>query len=76
MLDQLRGDLLRLGTSDAELIVAWRNQCLLTGRRVAIDDHGRRIEGTCLGIDDDGALRLQTAAGPQRIISGIVAEYS
>lgn len=33
---------------------------------------GDRVEGTALGIDDDGALRLRTAHGVERVISGEV----
>ncbi len=76
VLEQLRRDLERLKLHDDELINSWRNQCLLTGRQVVLDNHDRRIEGTCLGIDDDGALRLQTSFGPQRVMSGVVAEFS
>ncbi len=75
VLHHLRGDLERLGANDRRLIDTWRAQCLLTGRHIVLDDHQRRIEGTCLGIDDDGALRIQTSFGPQRVLSGVVVEF-
>lgn len=38
-----------------------------------LSDFADPLEGLCLGIDSDGALLLQTAAGTQRIISGEVS---
>lgn len=71
----LRGierDLALLGDSDPALPARWRRLCLLSGRSVAIYNGGRAVAGTCLGIDDDGALLLQTEAGPRRFLGGVV----
>lgn len=75
VLERLRRDLERLAAGDPSLLAVWRSQSLLTGRQVVVDDHQRRIAGTCLGIDDDGALRLLTPAGPQRVLSGVVTAF-
>lgn len=40
----------------------WRALSVLDGRRVTVDAPGDRYEGTCAGIDDDGALLLDRVA--------------
>jgi BirA family biotin operon repressor/biotin-[acetyl-CoA-carboxylase] ligase len=61
-----------LGDDPLQLIQQCRLQCYLTGRFLSLNDGVREISGTCLGIDDDGALRLETAAGEQRCVAGVV----
>jgi BirA family biotin operon repressor/biotin-[acetyl-CoA-carboxylase] ligase len=46
--------------------------CGLRGGNVSVVFGHRRIAGLCQGIDDDGSLVIQTAAGPQRCFSGVV----
>ncbi|MFG0333905.1 MAG: biotin--[acetyl-CoA-carboxylase] ligase [Maioricimonas sp. JB049] len=75
LLVQIDGDMTALAGQPADLQSRWRNLCLLSGRFVTINDGRRRIEGTCLGIDDDAALLVQTALGPQRIYSGVVEVF-
>lgn len=66
--DQL-ADFLR----DRSLLAArWRQRCLLTGRSVMINNGQRSVTGTCLGIEDDGALLVETIAGPQRFFGGTI----
>lgn len=72
-LDRLLG---LLATRDRRLQSLWRQLCLLTGRSLVVEDAGRTISGTCLGIDDDGALRVQTGVSVERLFSGIVVEYT
>jgi BirA family biotin operon repressor/biotin-[acetyl-CoA-carboxylase] ligase len=50
----------------------WRALCLLTGRCITIRYGAQSTTGTCLGVEDDGALLLQTLAGPQRYYGGTV----
>ncbi len=74
----LRGvdsDLASLDAGDPDLAARWRRLCLLSGRSVALHDGARSIAGTCLGIDDDGALLLQTEAGPRRFLGGVVEAF-
>ena len=40
--------------------------------RLSLPD-GAVLDGLCLGVDDDGALRLQTVGGVRRIHSGDVS---
>lgn len=49
--------------------------CLLTGRTVQIESGRQRLAGLCRGIDDQGALLVQTAAGQESIRSGSVLSW-
>lgn len=51
----------------------WEHFSALTGRSVIVVDTGARIAGVVKGIDEDGALLLETAAGTQRILTGDVS---
>jgi BirA family transcriptional regulator, biotin operon repressor / biotin---[acetyl-CoA-carboxylase] ligase len=51
----------------------WEHFSALTGRSVIVVDTGARIAGVVKGIDADGALLLETAAGTQRILTGDVS---
>jgi BirA family biotin operon repressor/biotin-[acetyl-CoA-carboxylase] ligase len=72
LLRRIERDLSALAAADPGLPDRWRRLCYLTGRSVAVNDGARSIAGTCLGVDDDGALRLQTEAGPRRFFGGVV----
>jgi len=51
---------------------AWERYDWLRGQRISVDAADRIVTGICQGIDDDGALILQTDAGRQRILSGSI----
>lgn len=61
-----------IGTNDTELLARWRSRCYLTERLVQVDTTTRQLTGICQGIDDDGALLLQTDGGTERCFSGII----
>jgi BirA family biotin operon repressor/biotin-[acetyl-CoA-carboxylase] ligase len=44
------------------------------GKRVRIHENGSDFEGTTEGLDSAGFLRVQTAEGPQTVLSGTVRE--
>ena len=52
---------------------AWERYSALTGRRVTVLDGETRIAGVVRGIDSEGALILETDAGPERILTGDVS---
>ena len=54
---------------------AWRQRCLLTGRTVQIDLPQRQISGVCLGIDDEGALQVDSEGKVERCFSGVVTSW-
>ena len=66
-------DLLHAGRF-AEVLEGWRNYFKMQGSRVRVGGPGtaREIEGTVTGIDDGGALLLESSAGPERVLAGDV----
>jgi BirA family biotin operon repressor/biotin-[acetyl-CoA-carboxylase] ligase len=66
-------ELLRDGFSP--LAAAYRRRCLLTGKMLTVLAGGQRILGRCRGIDDHGALILQTEAGPQPLLAGTIESW-
>jgi BirA family biotin operon repressor/biotin-[acetyl-CoA-carboxylase] ligase len=56
---------------------AWRAADYLRGRAVRLDEAAGPVTGTALGIDADGALLIETAAGARRrIVAGDVSVRS
>lgn len=41
------------------LLDQWRAYCMLTGRTVSVETHGRRIVGKCEGVDEEGVLLIR-----------------
>lgn len=57
------------------LVARYRPLCSLSGTFVTLHrEDGRTISGPCLGIDADGALVLDTAAGPIHLVSGSLTD--
>ncbi|MEX0606659.1 MAG: biotin--[acetyl-CoA-carboxylase] ligase, partial [Halofilum sp. (in: g-proteobacteria)] len=54
-------------------LAQWRELDVLQGREVRLDAPGGAIAGVAQGIDEDGALRLGTASGTRRFLSGDVS---
>jgi BirA family biotin operon repressor/biotin-[acetyl-CoA-carboxylase] ligase len=52
--------LTQIATSDSLLIESARAACVLTGKIVTLRDGERTTTGECIGVADDGALRLKT----------------
>ncbi|MGH8370728.1 MAG: bifunctional biotin--[acetyl-CoA-carboxylase] ligase/biotin operon repressor BirA [Gammaproteobacteria bacterium] len=48
----------------------WRALDQIAGREVVLQQHERRITGTALGVDQDGALLLRSGGETQRFVSG------
>lgn len=76
LLRQLDEDLRSLAASDLSLPERWRNLCVLRDRTVSLDTGQQQVTGLCLGIAEDGALRLQTASGEQRLYGGVVSRIA
>jgi len=70
-IDRLYQDYLQSGS--APIMAAWTALCDLTGRRVSVDCNRRIIEGVMTGLDEDGALLVETDDGTQeRVYAGDV----
>jgi BirA family biotin operon repressor/biotin-[acetyl-CoA-carboxylase] ligase len=59
----------------AALRVRWQHRCLLSGRTVRVQSSPETLTGRCLGIDDQGALLLQTETGRRSLVSGTVLAW-
>jgi BirA family biotin operon repressor/biotin-[acetyl-CoA-carboxylase] ligase len=64
-----------IGHRDQELWTQWRQRCLLTDRTVQLDLGTRNVVGRCRGIDDDGALLIETANETERCFAGVVTRF-
>ena len=53
----------QIGAGDASLVKAARGACVLTGKTVTLRDGDRVTTGECVGLSDNGALRLRTDSG-------------
>jgi BirA family biotin operon repressor/biotin-[acetyl-CoA-carboxylase] ligase len=60
----------QLATAPVEIGRRANGACLQHGRTLTIESGHNRVTGRCVGIADDGALLLETDAGPQRFYSG------
>lgn len=52
---------------------AWEKHDWLRGQKISVEQADGHLNGVCQGIDNDGALILQTGAGRQRITSGSIS---
>jgi BirA family biotin operon repressor/biotin-[acetyl-CoA-carboxylase] ligase len=43
------------------------------GASIRVNAHGESIEGVFSGLDEDGALLLETPSGVQRVLAGDVS---
>lgn len=62
-----------LAENDPQLAVDQRAVCFLTDRTVEVDSGHRLVRGVCRGIDEDGALIVQTSSSVERVLSGVVS---
>ncbi len=60
-------------TGFAALRNAWEQRNAYAGLPVRISGEARELVGTCLGVDEDGALRLATETGETRVLAGEVS---
>ncbi len=72
VLQHLELEFTRLSEGSLSVSQRFRERCWLNGRSVSIDSGFAAIQGLCDGIDEEGALLVQTAAGVERILSGTV----
>lgn len=59
----------------APLHTAWQSRCFLTGRTVQLQFGQQMHVGRCLGIDESGALVLQTERGRQAFAAGSILQF-
>jgi len=66
-------DLFRQPT--ASLADQWRAYHLLQGMEIELEVYSKTVTGTCVGIDDDGALLLETEEGTSRFLGGVIQRF-
>ncbi|TWU24527.1 biotin--[acetyl-CoA-carboxylase] ligase [Bythopirellula polymerisocia] len=76
ILQSLAGRLENLATGCLDLRKDWQKRCLLTGQTIQVEQDKRQLSGLCHGIDEDGALALETDLGLERCLSGTVTHFS
>jgi BirA family biotin operon repressor/biotin-[acetyl-CoA-carboxylase] ligase len=72
VLRNLEDQLALLNRNIPQVVDDCRQYCLLSGQRVTCQIGSRQVRAVCDGIDEDGALRLVTPSGVERIVSGQV----
>jgi BirA family biotin operon repressor/biotin-[acetyl-CoA-carboxylase] ligase len=65
-----------LAAGDPALPTRWRSRCVLSGKRVELKAAERTVHGMCRGIDDEGALLLETASGVEKLFAGVLVRAS
>ena len=53
----------------------WPKHCLLTDKQVTLSTGSSQVTGRCHGIDDNGALVLETSVGHQSFFGGVVQSW-
>ena len=64
-----------IGHRDDELRSRWRERCFLTNRQVEMDLGSRQISGRCRGINDDGALVIESDSGVEVCYAGSITQF-
>ena len=73
LLNELHDVMRRFGTFGfAVFAKQWADYNWLQGREVIIDQADKQVLGTAAGVDEDGALLVDTADGQIRVVSGSV----
>ena len=67
--------LAQLASDDPRLFRDWQQLNLLVSRKISVTTDGRATDGTCVEIAADGALVVNTPAGPRRLYSGTVTAF-
>lgn len=72
-LQQIEHRIASVVSNSADLSESWRARCMLEGRTLSIDLGPQRITGVCHGIDDEGALLIQSEGGVAQVFAGVVS---
>ena len=72
LLGHLRPRLAQLATAPEQLGRQANELCLQRGQPLCVQQGSQEIRGRCLGIGHDGALMLETAAGPRSVYAGFL----
>ena len=73
-LQQIEHRIGAVASGSRDLAEAWRARCMLEGRTLSVELGPRRLTGVCHGIDDEGALIIQTEGGIERCFAGVISQ--
>lgn len=54
----------------------WPRYCLLSGKEVTLQTAATQVTGICHGVDEAGALLLQTETGQSRFFGGVIQSWT
>jgi BirA family biotin operon repressor/biotin-[acetyl-CoA-carboxylase] ligase len=72
VLQRFAEQLSALAQADATIVRRWQELCMLTGHRIQVEAGQRLTAGICRGINEMGALLVDTEQGTEACISGVV----
>ena len=61
-----------LGFQTLKLKERWAQQCVLTGKQISLESGDRLVAGLCRGIDDSGAVLVESEGQVQPWFGGVV----
>lgn len=72
LLGSLNDELQILGAGELDLQQRWQRQCILTGREIVLRSGDQQFEGTCRGIEDSGAVLIESNGQTRAHFAGTV----
>lgn len=75
ILHQISSYYQRLSNGNLQVQPAWQPHCLLTGRDLRLQLGSQKVNGRCLGVDQDGALLLYSDGHTNRFVSGTIEHF-
>ncbi len=76
ILDRLNCNMTSVVENFPRLIQQLRSRCFLTGQSISLQHGERTITGICRGIDDSGALRIESNGQIQLVQSGEIVRFT
>lgn len=64
-----------MGMEPSQLHDRWQQLCMLTDKDVVVNAGNQQCAGRCLGIDENGALIVETLKGQEKCVSGVVTSF-
>ncbi len=75
MLSQIEKTIAAMTTDQSYLQQRWRQLCILRGKNVVVAAGNLQHVGLCKGIDENGALIIETTSGREKCSSGVVQSF-
>jgi len=72
LLSELTIQLKMIGDGELDLKSRWATQCVLTGRQISLESGDHLIEGRCAGVEENGAILIETNGETKPWFGGVV----